>query len=162
MLLRCLFNLKYKWNHRPIQLDSVWCLWLVFHCLKSLVESLSWLEHCKFVKGQRQERKGDGVALFAKECFDVDELNAGNDNVKSLWVSISGKDNILVEVCYRLTNHHEETDNHSTSIWQKLAQTTSLVLVVDFNFPDIHRKYKTAERKQTRRFLGCVEDNFLK
>lgn len=102
------------------------------------------------------------MALFVKECFDVDELNAGNDNVKSLWVSISGKDNILVEVCYRLTNQHEETGNHSTSIWQKLAQTTSLVLVVDFNFPDIHRKYKTAERKQTRRFLGCVEDNFLK
>lgn len=52
-----------------------------------------------FVRGGRQERRGDDVALFVKEYFDVDELKAGNDNVKSLWVSISGIDDILVEVC---------------------------------------------------------------
>jgi len=31
----------------------------------------------------------------------------------------------------------------------------------DFNLPDICWKYNTAERKQSRRFLECVEDNFL-
>jgi len=31
----------------------------------------------------------------------------------------------------------------------------------DFNLPDIYWKYNTAERKQSRRFLDCVEDNFL-
>jgi len=30
-----------------------------------------------------------------------------------------------------------------------------------FNLPDICWKYNTAERKQSRRFLECVEDNFL-
>jgi len=33
--------------------------------------------------------------------------------------------------------------------------------VGDCNLPDICWKYNTAERKQSRRFLGCVEDNFL-
>jgi len=33
--------------------------------------------------------------------------------------------------------------------------------VGDFNLPDICWKYNTAERKQSRRFLECVEDNFL-
>jgi len=29
------------------------------------------------------------------------------------------------------------------------------------NLPDICWKYNTAERKQSRRFLQCVKDNFL-
>jgi len=32
----------------------------------------------------------------------------------------------------------------------------------DFNLPDICWKYNTAERKQSRRFLECVEDKFLR
>ena len=31
----------------------------------------------------------------------------------------------------------------------------------DFNLPDICWKYNTAERKQSRMFLECVEDNIL-
>ena len=31
----------------------------------------------------------------------------------------------------------------------------------DFNLPDICWKYNTVERKQSRRFLECVEENFL-
>jgi len=37
------------------------------------------MEGCKFVRGDRQERRGDGVALFVREYFDVDELDSGND-----------------------------------------------------------------------------------
>ena len=31
----------------------------------------------------------------------------------------------------------------------------------DFSLPDVSWKYNTAERKQSRRFLECVEENFL-
>lgn len=31
----------------------------------------------------------------------------------------------------------------------------------NFNFPDVCRKYNTAERKQSKRFLECLEENFL-
>ena len=31
----------------------------------------------------------------------------------------------------------------------------------DFNFPDICWKYNTEQKKQARRFLEYVEDNFL-
>jgi len=37
----------------------------------------------------------------------------------------------------------------------------ALVLVGDFNLPDICQKYDTAERKESSRFLEHVEDNFL-
>ena len=36
-----------------------------------------------------------------------------------------------------------------------------LVLVGDFNLPDVCWKYNTVERKRSRRFLECVEENFL-
>ncbi|XP_069728205.1 uncharacterized protein [Phaenicophaeus curvirostris] len=42
-----------------------------------------------------------------------------------------------------------------------VSRLLPLVLVGDFNLPDICWKYNTAERKQSRRFLECVGDNFL-
>ena len=33
------------------------------------------------------------MALYIRECFDVVELEAGNDKVESLWVRIGGKAN---------------------------------------------------------------------
>ena len=43
----------------------------------------------------------------------------------------------------------------------EISRLLALVLVGDFNFPDICWKYNTAERDQSRRFLECVADNFL-
>ena len=37
----------------------------------------------------------------------------------------------------------------------------SWLLMGDFNFPNICWKYNTAQRKQSKRFLGCMEDSFL-
>lgn len=37
----------------------------------------------------------------------------------------------------------------------------ALVLKENFNFPDVCWKYDKAERRQCRRSLECVEDNFL-
>ena len=37
----------------------------------------------------------------------------------------------------------------------------ALVLVGDFNFPDICWKYNKAEREQSQRLLECVGENFL-
>jgi len=53
-------------------------------------------------KRERQGRRGSGVALYVRECFDVVELGAGNDKVESLWVRIRGRANkadILVGFC---------------------------------------------------------------
>ncbi|XP_052629063.1 uncharacterized protein LOC128134875 [Harpia harpyja] len=73
----------------------------------------------------------------------------------------ANKADIVLGVCYRPPNAGEETDE---SFYKRLAvvsQSRALVLVEDFNFPDICWKYNTAESKQSRRFLECVEDNFL-
>ena len=62
------------------------------------------MDGCKLSRRNRQGRKGGGVALYIKECFDVEELGVGNDIVECLWVRIRGKasrGDILAGVCYR-------------------------------------------------------------
>ena len=67
----------------------------------------------KLFRKDRQRKKGGGVALYVRECFDVTELMAGDDEVESLWVKIGGradKADIVVGICYRPPNQDEETD----------------------------------------------------
>lgn len=44
----------------------------------------------------------------------------------------------------------------------EVSRLLALVLVGDFHLPDVCWKYDAAERKQSRRFLECVEGNFLR
>ena len=43
----------------------------------------------------------------------------------------------------------------------ELLQSLVLVLVGDINLQDFCWKYNTADKRESRRFLECVEDNFL-
>jgi len=71
------------------------------------------------------------------------------------------KADILLGVCYRPTNQDQEADEVIYKRLAEVSQSLALVLVGDFNLLDICWKYNTAERRQSRRFLECVADNFL-
>ena len=67
----------------------------------------------KFFRRDRQGRKGSGMPLYVRECFDVVELRAVNDKVETLWVRIrerANKADILEGVCYRPSNQVEVVD----------------------------------------------------
>ncbi|KAK4806238.1 LOW QUALITY PROTEIN: hypothetical protein QYF61_013382 [Mycteria americana] len=118
----------------------------------------------KLFRRDRRGRRGGGVALYIRECLDSLELDDGDDRVECLWVRIRGKANkadIVVGVCYRPPNQDEETDELFYKQLGEASQSPALVLVGDFNLPDVCWKYNTAEGKQSRRFLECVADNFL-
>ena len=63
-------------------------------------------------------------------------------------------------VCYRPPNQDEEMDKAFYKQLAEVAQSPALVLMGDFNFSDICWKYNTAQRKQSKRFLECMEDSF--
>ncbi|KAM9649084.1 uncharacterized protein ACIBXB_011576 [Morphnus guianensis] len=118
----------------------------------------------KVFRRDRQGRRGGGVALYVRECLDCLEFNDGDDRVGCLWVRIRRKANkagILVGVGYRPPNQDEEADEIFYKQPGEVSQSLALVLVGDFNLPDVCCKYNTAERKQPRRLLECVEENFL-
>ena len=95
----------------------------------------------KLFRRDRQGRKGGGVALYIKDCFDVEELGVENDKVECLWVRIRGKacrGNILVGVHYRPPNQDKEMDKAFYEQLEEVARSPALILMGDFNFPDIY------------------------
>ncbi|KAM9590842.1 uncharacterized protein ACIBXB_005891 [Morphnus guianensis] len=122
------------------------------------------LDGYKLFRRDRQGRRGSGVALYVRECFDSTELQNCDDKVECLWVRMRGKANkadIVLGVCYRPPDQVEETDETFYKRLAVVSELCALVLEGHFRFPDVCWKYNTAESKQSRRFLECVEDNFL-
>jgi len=61
----------------------------------------------KLFRRDRRGKRGGGVALYVRDCFDCIEFNDCDDKVECLWVKMRGKTNkadILLGVCYRPPN----------------------------------------------------------
>ncbi|RMC22386.1 hypothetical protein DUI87_00700 [Hirundo rustica rustica] len=118
----------------------------------------------KLFRRDRKGRRGGGVALYIKQTFDTVGVETKEDGVECLWVRIKGKANkadILLGVCYRPPNQEEEVDNLIYKQLGSVSRSSALVLVGDFNLPDICWELNTAEKRQSRKFLECMEDKFL-
>ncbi|KAK4816377.1 hypothetical protein QYF61_016281 [Mycteria americana] len=85
------------------------------------------------------------------------------DTQKKAEVSLDGLTLLSKELPrYESVQQYEEHLTHNSSLSEnKDRKKPSLVLVGDFNLPDVCWKYNTAERKQSRRFLERVADHFL-
>lgn len=68
---------------------------------------------------------------------------------------------ILVGSCYRPSSQDGEADEMFFRQLGEVSQLPALTLMGDFNLQEVCWQYNTAERKQSRRFLGCVEANSL-
>ncbi|RMC06974.1 hypothetical protein DUI87_16426 [Hirundo rustica rustica] len=118
----------------------------------------------KLCRRDRQGRRGGGVALYIKQTFDTVGIETKEDGAECLWVRIKGKTDkadILLGVCYRPPNKEEEVDNLFYKQLGNVSRSSALVLVGDFNLPDICWELNTAEKRQSRKSLECMEDNFL-
>lgn len=84
--------------------------------------------------------------------------------VESLWVRIKGQAGMgdtVVGIYYRLPAQDEEVDEAFFRHLIVASQLQALVIVGDFNYPDICWKAYSASHPQSRRFLQCIDDNFL-
>ncbi|RMC10100.1 hypothetical protein DUI87_12898 [Hirundo rustica rustica] len=130
-------------------------------------ESHSWstaLNGYKLFRRDRKGRRGGGVALYIKKAFDAIGIETNEDGVECLWVIIKGKANeadILLGVCYCPPNQEEEMDNLLYKQLENVSGSSALFLIGDFNLPDICWELNTAEKRQSRKFLECMEDNFF-
>jgi len=92
-------------------------------------------------------------------CLGVDE-----ERVQSLWVRINGQTHMAdigVGVHYRPPDQEEEIDEAFYRQMKVASQSQALVLMGDFNHPDISWEDHTARLTQSRRFLQSTDDNFL-
>ncbi|TRZ19413.1 hypothetical protein HGM15179_007741 [Zosterops borbonicus] len=130
-------------------------------------DSYGWstaLDGYRLFRRGRKRRKGGGVALYFREAFDAIGIETNEDGVECLWVRIKGKANkadILLGVCYHPPNQEEEMDNLFYKQLVNVSGSPTFVLVRYFNSPDICWELNTTEKRQSRKFLKCVEDNFF-
>ncbi|PKU28413.1 mitochondrial fission process protein 1 [Limosa lapponica baueri] len=133
-------------------------------------ESYDWsvaIEGYKLFRRDRQGRRGRSVALYVKEWIESEEMSLKNsqEEVESLWVGIrdrGNKGNLVVGVFYRPPDQGVPTDEAFLLQLQKASRSKALVLLGDFNHPDICWKSNTVSCRQSRRFLECLDDNFLR
>jgi len=120
----------------------------------------------RLLRKDRQGTRGGRVTLYVKDQLECMELCLGFDEepTESLWVKIQGRagtGDIIVGVCYRPPDQNERADE---AFYRQIGETShskALVLMGDFNHPNTCWRDKTAVHRQSRRFLQCVEDNFL-
>jgi len=120
----------------------------------------------RLFRKDRQGKQGGGVALYVKDQLDCMELHLGLDEepTESLWVKIqdrAGTGDITVGVCYRPPDKGEQADEALYKQIGEASRSKALVLMGDFNHPDICWRDNTAGHRQSRRFLECIEDNLL-
>jgi len=97
------------------------------------------------------------------ECIELC-LGADKEQVQGLWVRIKGQahtGDITVGVYYRPPDQEKEVDEAFYKQLKTASQSQALVLVGDFNHPDISWEDHTARHSQSRRFLQSINDNFL-
>ncbi|CAM4502766.1 unnamed protein product [Lepidochelys kempii] len=123
------------------------------------------LDGYKLFRKDRQGRKGGGVALYIREQYDCSELRYETaEKPECLWIkfrSVCNKSDVVVGVCYRPPDQGDEVDE---AFFRQLTEATrshALILMGDFNFPDICWESNTAVHRQSRKFLESVGDNFL-
>ena len=91
-------------------------------------------------------------------------LKNSNVQVESLWVKTrdqANKGNFVVGVYYRPPDQGEEADEEFFLQLQEASCSQALILIGDFNHPDIRWKSGTANCKQSRKLRECIEDNSL-
>ncbi|GAB0177486.1 hypothetical protein GRJ2_000213900 [Grus japonensis] len=91
-------------------------------------------------------------------------IRVDEEQVESLWVRIKEKANMgdtVVGVYCRQPDQDEEVNEAFYRQLEVASRSQALVLMGDFNHPDICWKDNTARHTQSRRFLQSIDDNFL-
>ncbi|GAB0206600.1 mitochondrial enolase superfamily member 1 [Grus japonensis] len=124
------------------------------------------MEGYRLFRKDRQGRRGGGVTLYVNDQLECMELHLGMEEelTESLWVRIKGSagtGDIIVGVCYRPPDQGDRADEALYRQIGAASHSQALVLMGDFNHPDICWRDNRAEHKRSRKFLECVEDKFL-
>ncbi|GAB0183945.1 mitochondrial enolase superfamily member 1 [Grus japonensis] len=124
------------------------------------------MEGYRLFRKDRQGRQGGGIALYVNDQLECMELHLAmhKEPTESLWARIKGRagaGDIIVGVCYRPPDQGDRADEALYRQIGAASRSQALVLMGDFNHPDICWKDNAAEHKRSRKFLECVDDNLL-
>ncbi|CAJ0962937.1 unnamed protein product [Ranitomeya imitator] len=135
-----------------------------------LDESYDWavnLQGYSLFRKDRKNRRGGGVCLYVKSCLKStlrEDISEGNEDVESIWVEIHGGKNgnkILIGVCYKPPNITETMESLLLKQIDEAATHNEVLVMGDFNYPDINWESETCETHKGNRFLLITKKNYL-
>ncbi|PKU32392.1 rna-directed dna polymerase from mobile element jockey- hypothetical protein [Limosa lapponica baueri] len=112
-----------------------------------------------------QGRGGGVIVLCVKENPECIEVNYSycRSPTECLWVKIRGvisKGDLTVDICYRPPNQDDKANKAIFGLLKQASGQQNLVLLGDFNYPDIYWKNNTAAHTSSTKFLECIVDCF--
>ena len=103
----------------------------------------------RLFRRDRRGSRGGGLARYIKKSIQCQELSLKNSHkqVESLWVRIrdqgNNKGNLVVGVCYRPPDPGKSIDDDFLLQLQKASHSQALILLGNFNHPNICWKSST-------------------
>jgi len=91
-------------------------------------------------------------------------FRVGDYMIETLWVRMkwkTNKVNVVVGVYYQPHSQDDDSDELFYKELRDICRSTALVLMSDFNFPDITWKSHTVDTKRSRKSLKHAKDYFL-
>lgn len=122
----------------------------------------SYKQFCK----DKQGKRGEEVVLYVKGNLECTEANYGDcgSPVECLWVKIKrviSKRDLTVGICYQPLNRNGKADEGKIESCKQVSEQQNLVLMGNFDYPDICWKSNRAAQMSSISFLECIEDYFL-
>ena len=118
-----------------------------------------------FRRDRASEHRGGGVLLYVRCEFNPIEVTLSSQFVEQVWCSIQIKNGqeLLIGVCYRSPNAAITGPDNDQKLLDTLTEVYNrpLLLMGDFNYPDIDWSTSIGGSVTSQRFVDGVEDGFL-
>ncbi|XP_051783709.1 uncharacterized protein LOC127527823 [Erpetoichthys calabaricus] len=123
------------------------------------------IEGYTFFRKDRQNRKGGGVAVYAKQDLNVILLQLDDEPHRSedMWLRLENirERGLILGVCYRPPNSDSNFNTHLFSNIKKASLQGAMIVMGDFNYPNINWDNLTDGGVQEQEFLEVINDCFL-
>jgi len=119
-----------------------------------------------FRKDRPVSSRGGGVLLYVKSIFHAVEYRPRTAFPEHIWctLDVDGGKNLLVGVCYRTPNNdifNFDNNRRLNDLIVELGGSEMLLLMGDFNYPDINWEDLSASSVTSQMFVDSLEDHFL-
>ena len=119
------------------------------------------LQNYNCFRKDRCGRSGGGVAIFVKKEIQGIRIEKIGQFQEALWYKIlDNGDSIIVGVVYRAPSTSFEEDENLIETLRQMEKYKRVMVVGDFNFPDIKWQSLEADTRESKNFLQVVQDNF--
>ncbi|XP_073409523.1 uncharacterized protein [Dendrobates tinctorius] len=124
------------------------------------------LEGYNLFARNRLDKRGGGVALYVRNTYICTEIEASEtgSSVETVWVRIQGQNNgkdTIVGIYYRPPVQAEDMDELFMHQMAKFSKKYDIVVMGDFNYPDICWESLSGKTNRSRKFLSSLADNFI-